>query len=517
MRVTHLLDPLLKYGMPLTCSFLALLAALLLPVLLRRVKSNAKRALFIVIGLAAFFALWHLLARFPAVERWLMPVGSPIIAVYLLIILPALYIPHDSRWYKLYLLVPASLVVFSVFAVFDAYRSVPESDQGFYWFLIRPAWLLAGVVSLLVLIQPFLTIRRFRFAVRLACFVVLVYGGFMFRQDYTDYQEMLQLRRQDVDIMMVGETSPVMQHDWRMLHLPSAPCRFTADGGYIQGCNLELFQRVMQADVGAVWRREEGAIATMAVIMGALTLFFTISFVAARWMCGWLCPLSAIGGVIDWIRVKLGLAHMKPAQPIKMTYLYSGLGIAGLTLAMAKVYPYLDEEGKFLGCKIPLYPFCKICPSQQLCPVVARGPANYPGLPNWEWGWGFFMAGCFAILTLFIVSFALGRRLWCRFCPMGMISGLFNRGGSFRLIKDAQKCNRCGVCKDVCPMDIDYIRSEMNRRDVSNFDCVLCLRCIEKCPKDGCLSLEHAGVKVTESRFSPEGGTKSGKAAARKK
>ncbi len=491
--------------MPLSCALTALAAVLLLPHLLRRVTGTLKRAMFISGGLGLIFAAWHIAAANPAVQRWLLPLCSPIIGVYLVIILPALYIPPGSRWRKIYLVIPAAAVLMIMPAVLDAYGTVPETERGFYWFLIRPAWLIGGIAGLLVLIQPFLRMDNFRLAVRTACFIVLVYGGFMFRQDYGDYVEMQQLRRDKKDIMMVSETVPVMRYDWRMLHLPSAPCRFTADGGYVQGCNMELFQRILQLDAGALLRKDEGTISSMSVIAGAVVLFLIISFIAARWMCGWLCPLSAIGGIVDWVRKRFNLPHVKPAQPVKLAFLFSGIGLAGVALAMAKAIPHLDESGRFMGCKIPIYPFCKICPSQQICPVMAGGPAAYPGLPNWQWGGGFFVTCCVALLALFGISFAIGRRLWCRFCPMGMISGLFNRGAAFKLAKDAGKCNRCGVCADVCPMDIDFVRSEMEQSDVGSFDCVLCLRCVDKCPRDGCLSLEHAGVKVVESKWHARG------------
>ena len=50
-------------------------------------------------------------------------------------------------------------------------------------------------------------------------------------------------------------------------------------------------------------------------------------------------------------------------------------------------------------------------------------------------------------------------------------------------------------------MDIGRVRDEMQREDVSSYHCVLCLKCVEKCPRDGCLALEHAGARVTESKF----------------
>ena len=111
------------------------------------------------------------------------------------------------------------------------------------------------------------------------------------------------------------------------------------------------------------------------------------------------------------------------------------------------------------------------------------------------------LLGSLALLGLFLVTFAASRRLWCRFCPMGMISGIFNRGGMLELRKDALRCNGCGTCAEVCPMDIDVVRRETVDRDVGSYDCVLCLRCVEHCPRDGCLGLHHAGLPVLESRF----------------
>ncbi|MFH1605120.1 MAG: 4Fe-4S binding protein, partial [Pseudomonadota bacterium] len=345
-----------------------------------------------------------------------------------------------------------------------------------------------------------------RFAVRLACAFVLVYGGFAFRQSYADHQAMLARRptaNEQRGMLNLSETSPVLLNDRRMTYLPSAPCWFTADGGYVQGCNMELYQRVMMVNYKEVAQDDPNpsAVGALSLLGGALALFLIMSFVGARWFCGWLCPLSAIGGVLDWLRRFLRLPHFKPSGAMKRVYVVLGLGLAVLGLLLSAAFPYLDEKGEFAGVKIPQYPFCKICPSERVCPVAAGGPAAYPPLATTEWGFGFFRYASMGMLAVFLLSFAAGRRFWCRLCPMGMTSGLFNRGGMFRLRKDALKCNRCGMCAEVCPMDIDSVRAEMEHADVSSFDCVLCLRCVEICPRDGCLALEHGGVRLTESRF----------------
>ncbi|MFH0964237.1 MAG: 4Fe-4S dicluster domain-containing protein [Planctomycetota bacterium] len=504
MPIVRLIDPLLDAATPLTSPFLAVLVVGLLAALSRRVKRPAALLGILLAATAAFWIAYRALSVDPRVERWLASLNTPLVTVLLLIVLPAVYLPR-GRARRVFLVLPAATLVVSVLAVFDAYRTVPPGKSGFYWFLIRPAYFMGGVASLLVLLQSLLSLSNFRRVVRATCLLVLLYGGFAFRQNYADYQGMLERRREaQPNMMLLSETSPVLLHDRRMLHLPSAPCRFTADGGYVQGCNLELLQRIMQSDLTLVARRDPAAVSGLSVAMGAMVLLLGLCLLSGRWTCGWLCPLSTLGGILDWLRKLVGLPHLKPSQPVKLTYLFSGLSLAGVALAMAKAAPHVDEQGKFAGCKIPIYPFCKICPSQQVCPVAAHGLSNYSGLPTWEWGFGFFRVASVTLLAVFLGSFLVGRRLWCRLCPMGMIAGLFNRGGFFTLRKDAAKCNQCGVCADVCPADIDLVRREMERPDVSSFDCVLCLKCVEKCPRDECLTLDYAGLPVVRSRFKVE-------------
>jgi ferredoxin len=344
-------------------------------------------------------------------------------------------------------------------------------------------------------------LRVFRPAVRLTCFLVLIYGGFALRQNPTDYRDMIGRRKTQAAVMNLSETAPVMRYDDRMVHLPSAPCRFAPDGGYVQGCNMELAQRFLQIDFRRVQRGDPSEVNAMGSILASTLVFLVLAIVLSRAACGWLCPLSSMGELFNFIRRRTGRSPIRPSPRVRNAYLYSGLGLSGLGLAMSALYPYIDANGNFLGCKIPLYPFCKLCPSQQLCPVAGSGPAGYPPLPGLEWAFGLFRYGCLVLLALFVVSTLAGRRLWCRFCPMGMISGVFNRGGLFALRKQPEKCNRCGMCAEVCPMDIRRVRDERSGTHVSSYDCVLCLQCIDACPRDRCLSLEHHGITIVESRY----------------
>ncbi|MDZ7816457.1 MAG: 4Fe-4S binding protein [Planctomycetota bacterium] len=499
--MTSQLEPLLDFLTPLTSPFLAVVVILSVRPVLERFSSALSRAFAFGGVVGSFFLCYKLLALNEAVAHWLSALNTPLVTVLVFVVLPAMYLPRN-RYYKYFLLLPAVLLVLGIADIFRSYAQIPQEHRGFYWFLIRPAYLMGMVAGVIVLVQPFLSMKWFRRAVRLSLLLVLLYGGFAFRTSYVDYQQMLERRTEaDAAVMTITDTVPSVNTEGRMLYLPSAPCRFSADGGYVQGCNIELFQRVLQLDFSGAISGDPNTLNTLSVLSAAALLFLLISFLFARIACGWLCPLSTLGDIVGWARKKLGLPYYKPSKTVKVSAFAGGLSIAGLTFLMAKAVPHLDKDGAFLGCKIPSFPFCKVCPAQQVCPVASGGIDDYPPLPGTEWAFGFFRYGSLLILAFFLLAFIAARRLWCRFCPMGMISGVFNRGGMVRLKKNPLKCNSCGVCEEVCPMDISLVRKTMDDRNVSSYDCLLCGKCVEKCPRDGCLTIEHAGVDVCSSRF----------------
>lgn len=444
------------------------------------------------------FTLLYRLALSTEFDSWLYRLESPFVPPLLLLVIPALLLPRN-RFYRFFLILPALALAGLVAHILSNLVNTP-APAGFIGFPTTPGALLMGVTAFLVLLEPALSTVGFRRAVRLTCFALLMFGGFLFRTNAADYDAM-KARRAVArrDVVSFSETTPVMRDDNRLAYLPGAPCRFSADGGYVQGCNMELFQRLAQLDLRKVAAGSVEETALLAMALAACVSLLVLLFIGARAWCGWVCPLAAAGDGLDWIRRRLGLPHLKPSRPVKLAAFASGLSFASFGLLLAAAVPRLDEQGRFLGCKIPLYPFCKICPGQQVCPVAARGPAGYPPLPGMDWMGGFFLYAAVGLGLFFVLSFMAGRRLWCRFCPMGMLGGHFNKGGLLALKKTPHRCNGCGVCRNVCPMDIPVVAAEMKETDVSSFDCLYCLKCVAYCPRPSCLRLEFAGKTVTES------------------
>ena len=81
------------------------------------------------------------------------------------------------------------------------------------------------------------------------------------------------------DIMTLSETTPVLKYDEKIVYLPGAPCRFSADGGYVQGCVMELFQRIMQINISKIASQDPGENSLLAIAIGALLTLIILNFI----------------------------------------------------------------------------------------------------------------------------------------------------------------------------------------------------------------------------------------------
>lgn len=51
-----------------------------------------------------------------------------------------------------------------------------------------------------------------------------------------------------------------------------------------------------------------------------------------------------------------------------------------------------------------------------------------------------------------------------------------------QITADPARCDHCGVCSSVCPMDIDILAYIEADQVVASGDCILCQTCVNACP-----------------------------------
>jgi NAD-dependent dihydropyrimidine dehydrogenase PreA subunit len=256
----------------------------------------------------------------------------------------------------------------------------------------------------------------------------------------------------------------------------------------------------------------------LAIVVG---IIIVLSVLLGRFWCGWVCPFGLYVDLMTRLRKALRIKHrdFSPSFNAKfhqlayvilaliliLSVLFGAEAIAGAQLVPG------SEKGGFVYQYVSA-PFCQVCPMKPLCALIQTGTEIMK--PDWTFGTTtgqFWQLGQYItslnLLVLAIVTAAafFFRRSWCRICPLGGLIALFNRFPPFkwvsgvRLDKTEEKCTKCGVCKRVCPTQVTEVY-ENKGGDVTTSQCILCLRCVEMCPEEGCLKFKVAGKTAVKSR-----------------
>jgi len=252
-----------------------------------------------------------------------------------------------------------------------------------------------------------------------------------------------------------------------------------------------------------------------------LAVILIMPIVLGRFFCGWLCPFGFYMDAITLIRKAAKIRHRDLPEKLNVAlhnlryvllvfFLSVPFVLMWITplpslqfipvLAVVLAGPF-TPLGILMGPVIPLI-------------VPWKGPLEISGLyfsypyvqeiisyANAFFAQGF--AWIFVALT-FVGSFFI-RRVWCRFCPTGSSIAVVNRFKGFKwapalhLDKDEEKCTKCGICKRVCPVQVTDVYEQKGGK-IDTSICMLCLRCVEMCPYEGCLKLKLGGKTVFKSR-----------------
>ena len=98
--------------------------------------------------------------------------------------------------------------------------------------------------------------------------------------------------------------------------------------------------------------------------------------------------------------------------------------------------------------------------------------------------WISFLAGNALYYAVGIaLAFAFrDNRAFCKYiCPVTVFLKPTSYFSLLRVKCDEEKCVSCGKCHKVCPMNVNPSANSRKRENAT--ECILCLRCVEECPK----------------------------------
>ncbi|MEJ1469960.1 MAG: 4Fe-4S binding protein [Candidatus Sedimenticola sp. (ex Thyasira tokunagai)] len=272
--------------------------------------------------------------------------------------------------------------------------------------------------------------------------------------------------------------------------LPALSCAYDHNGSDL--CTLIPFQHQMDHRLGPIIADGGnilmGLMPTL-ITLGTFLLFFVFLNKA---FCGWICPLGTFQELLHLLSQKLGLQRRESLEPGLVERMRP---IKWVILAvLVFIFPLLTGLGWLnhdLG-----DPFCRICPSRFLT-TLANGDTGQVFVDTAN-GTTLVLSILADLMFGLMIAFSLTVRLpFCRVCPMLALHAVFRKLGLLRLVKNATpRCDKCGICAKACPMDIQEIHTEMEKKDVTFEDCTLCGRCVEFCPDKDVLQLKYAIIPV---------------------
>jgi polyferredoxin len=184
-------------------------------------------------------------------------------------------------------------------------------------------------------------------------------------------------------------------------------------------------------------------------VVGSIGL---IGVATGRLVCGWVCPF----GLLQDLLYKLPTPKLR--LPRAMRY-----GKYAMLVVLAMLIPYLTG----------VHWYSRLCPAGALegtIPLELFPPkAPLPGV-----GWFFWLK--IAILVFFLAWMVVSKRPFCRTaCALGAAYALLTPVSFYRMAVD-RKCDTCGRCREVCPVDINIFDNP------NSPECVRCLECKKICP-----------------------------------
>ncbi len=251
-----------------------------------------------------------------------------------------------------------------------------------------------------------------------------------------------------------------------------------------------------------------------------LFIIFGMSLFLGRFFCSWLCPFGFVMDGITYIRKALKIPYRPIPTKLNVALHKSRYVFLLVFLMLPVIFYVLDPRdvmvspvmaqllaGHYRPYSILLDPLIPIVVPWTGQITIYGINLTYPyalDFINWTNAQiGPILASVFVALTL--AGSVVYRRMWCHFCPTGSSLAVVNRFKGFKwapllhIEKDEQKCTKCGICKRVCPAQVNDVYEEKGGK-VSTSMCMVCARCVEMCPYEGTLKVKLGKKTLFKSR-----------------
>ncbi len=191
-------------------------------------------------------------------------------------------------------------------------------------------------------------------------------------------------------------------------------------------------------------------------------LMFT-GALCGRFVCGWLCPFGFVQDLLHKIPFPKKI-RVFPGERLlrKLKYVIFAVFVLLLPLFLVDII----GQGQPYFCKL-------ICPAGTLeggIPLVLLNQSMRSAL-GWLYAWKM------ALLAMTVFLSVVIYRPFCKYiCPLGAVYSVFNPVSVFRYRVDKTACIGCGICADVCRMQVDPAKN------ANHPECIRCGACKKACP-----------------------------------
>jgi len=220
------------------------------------------------------------------------------------------------------------------------------------------------------------------------------------------------------------------------------------------------------------------------LLFSLLLLIILLELIFGRLFCGFICPMGNLITFFDWLFKPVRKKKKKNKNLKILLYIPPGIILLIILFKLLNI--------NIIGLVDPL-PIVHRFFTLAFIPVLNK--IFRPGYETTSHALSFTY-----ILPVILLSGLIGERLWCRYiCPLGFLHRLISLPA--RYLRKTDNCSSCSRCSQICPTNA------INPDNPIEYDktmCILCFRCVDKCPGNTVFKLSFQShskdTKVSSSR-----------------